>query len=96
MARRFMAPAPGKFSAKVRPKFQVGEFTDAHREPFTSQDIRFTTKGNVLYAIVLACAQDAVTIRSLSSLSEIPREAISEITLVATRSRSCGLRMNRD
>lgn len=59
-----------------------GEFTDAHRQPFTSQDIRFTTKGNVLYAIVLACGQGTVTIRSLSSHSEIPREAIAEITLL--------------
>jgi alpha-L-fucosidase len=60
----------------------IGEFTDAHREPFTGEDIRFTTKGNVLYAIVFACAQDEVTIRSLESHSQIPSEAISDITLL--------------
>ena len=38
-----------------------GEFTDARREPFTSQDIRFTARGNTLYAIVLASAHDTVT-----------------------------------
>jgi alpha-L-fucosidase len=59
-----------------------GEFTDAHREPFTSQDIRFTTKGNALYAIVLACAQGEVTIRALASVSPIPSAPISDITLV--------------
>ena len=61
-----------------------GEFTDSHREPFTSEDIRFTTKGNVLYAIVLACAQDSVTIRSLASHPQIPGGAISNITLVGS------------
>lgn len=75
---------PWKIFGEGPTQIPSGEFTDAHREPFTSQDIRLTTKGNVLFAIVLACAQDAVTIHSLSSLSEIPRVAISEITLVGT------------
>lgn len=73
---------PWKIFGEGPTQIPRGEFTDAQREPFTSEDIRFTTKGNVLYAIVLACAQGAVTIRFLSSLSEIPREAISELTLV--------------
>lgn len=73
---------PWKIFGEGTTQIPSGEFTDARRESFTAQDIRFTTKGDILYAIALACARDAVTIHSLSSLSEIPREAISEITLV--------------
>jgi len=73
---------PWKIFGEGPTQIPRGEFTDAKREPFTSEDIRFTTKGNMLYAIVLACAAGSVTIRSLSSNSEISREAISEITLV--------------
>lgn len=73
---------PWKIFGEGPTPIPTGEFTDAQREPFTNQDIRFTTKGNILYAIVLACAQDSVTIHSLSSLSEISRAAILDITLL--------------
>jgi alpha-L-fucosidase len=76
---------PWKIFGEGPTQIPSGEFTDAHREPFTAQDIRFTTKGNALYAIVLACAQDEITIRSLAATSKIPREAISEITLLGTK-----------
>ena len=54
----------------------AGGFTDAKRQAFTAQDIRFTTRGGVLYAIVLAWPEDGdVTIRSLgSNLRLYPRE----------------------
>lgn len=43
-----------------------GAFTDTNRSPFTSQDIRFTTKGAALYALVLRCPENGtVTITSL-------------------------------
>ena len=45
-----------------------GAFTDTARTPFTSQDIRFTRKGETLYAHVLAWPEDgSVAIRSLGS-----------------------------
>jgi alpha-L-fucosidase len=44
-----------------------GSFTDTKRQAFTAQDIRFTRKGNVLYAIVMGWPDDGqLTIRSLS------------------------------
>lgn len=49
---------------------QVGEgmFQDTKRSEYTSEDIRFTTRGEVLYATVLAVPADGrVTIRSLST-----------------------------
>lgn len=48
-------------------KVTDGAFTDTHRTPFTSEDIRFTTRDGVLYAIVLAASADGrVTVRSLA------------------------------
>ncbi len=42
-----------------------GSFAD-QKIPFTAKDIRFTTKGDVLYAIVLGVPAEKTTIRSLS------------------------------
>jgi len=42
-----------------------GQFVDQEK-PFTANDIRFTTKGNILYAITLGLPITATTIRALS------------------------------
>ncbi len=39
-------------------KVSEGAFTDTNRAAFTSRDIRFTTKGDVLYAAFLHCPED--------------------------------------
>lgn len=43
-----------------------GAFTDTKRSEFTGEDIRFTTKGDILYATVLAWPEHALTIKSLA------------------------------
>lgn len=42
-----------------------GAFTDTKRQEFTGQDIRFTTKGDTVYAILLAWSEEPVIIKSL-------------------------------
>lgn len=42
-----------------------GSFSDNKDKPFVAEDIRFTTKGNILYAISLDQPQKALLIRSL-------------------------------
>jgi alpha-L-fucosidase len=42
-----------------------GSFTDNAATPYTARDIRFTTKGNDFYAIVLSWDEDGVLIQSL-------------------------------
>jgi alpha-L-fucosidase len=59
-----------------------GYFSDTKRNPFTSADIRFTTKGNALYAICLAAPNEAVTIQSLSANSPVQADQISEISML--------------
>jgi alpha-L-fucosidase len=64
-----------------------GEFTDRRREPFTGQDIRFTTRDDALYAIALAWPGAELVIKSLASDSEVRAERISEITLLGRPER---------
>jgi alpha-L-fucosidase len=59
-----------------------GEFTDTKRDAFTSQDIRFTTKGDALYAICLAQPEGQVTIRSLGASSSVNTGRIGGVSLL--------------
>jgi len=47
-------------------KVPTGAFTDTKRQAFTQEDIRFTTKGDSLYATVLAWPEGELTITSLA------------------------------
>jgi alpha-L-fucosidase len=60
-----------------------GAFTDTKREAFTSEDIRFTTKGNVLYAICLSSPQKEVHIKSLAS-SRLAPEQVTQVQLLGS------------
>ena len=59
-----------------------GQFTDTKRAVFTSEDIRFTTRENVLYAICLDWPADSVTIRTLAAGSSMKADQIAEIRLL--------------
>jgi len=59
-----------------------GAFTDTERVAFTSRDIRFTTKGNTVYAIALAWPDDELLVKSLRAGSPYLSERVSEIGLV--------------
>jgi alpha-L-fucosidase len=59
-----------------------GAFTDTNRAAFTAQDIRFTTKGNDLYAIALAWPGETLTIKSLANGSELAPAQIGSVTLL--------------
>ncbi|MDQ4078641.1 MAG: alpha-L-fucosidase, partial [Chloroflexota bacterium] len=61
-----------------------GSFADTQRQAFTSQDIRFTTRENMLYAICLDWPADSVTIRSLGADSPLKAAEISEISLLGS------------
>jgi alpha-L-fucosidase len=58
---------PWKIFGEGPTKVVGGSFKDTARKAFTSEDIRFTTKGNTLYAIVLAWPGDGkIKIRALA------------------------------
>jgi alpha-L-fucosidase len=63
----------------------AGSFNDTKRQPFTGQDMRFTTKGDTLYAILLGWPEGgAVTIRALSSQLPLYRHDACTVTLLGS------------
>ena len=56
---------PWKIYGEGPTKVSDGAFTDAKDKPFTAEDIRFTQKGNYLYAITLDVPKKDILITSL-------------------------------
>ena len=63
----------------------VGQMSERKDKPFTSADIRFTTKGDALYAIFLGWPQGEAVIRSFGSSSAISADKISEVSLLGSQ-----------
>jgi len=59
-----------------------GSFSDTKRTAFTGQDIRFTTKGDTLYAIALAWPGERLVIKSLGKSMSLWDREISNICLL--------------
>jgi alpha-L-fucosidase len=63
-----------------------GSFNDTKRAAFTSQDIRFTTRGNTLYAIALAWPENGnITIQSLATDAALFQHAIEKVELLGVK-----------
>lgn len=63
-----------------------GSFTDTKRSEFTSEDVRFTTRGSILYAIFLGWPEDGkVRIRSLATTSRLYRQEIGKVELLGSQ-----------
>jgi len=58
------------------------QFRERDYQPFGAEDIRFTCKGNALYAICLGWPGDELVIKTLGAGSEVPADAISEISML--------------
>ncbi len=60
-----------------------GSFKDTERAPFTSEDVRFTVKGDTLYAIALGVPVDGkLLIRSLGSQMKLLPKRVSSCELL--------------
>jgi alpha-L-fucosidase len=76
----------------------AGSFTDNTATPYTARDVRFTTKGNTLYAIVLSCKEPEALIRTLTA-DNIGSAEIQSVSLlgsdaeIAWELRAEGLRL---
>jgi alpha-L-fucosidase len=61
-------------------------FNEGKHQPYTARDIRFVTKGKVLYAHVLKHPEDGkVIIQSLSSNNALYPEAIKQVELIGCK-----------
>lgn len=72
---------PWKVYGEGPTQIREGHFTDTSRSAYTPQDIRFTTEGNTLYALILADPGETALIASLT-FDEFPAEKIQNITLL--------------
>ncbi len=68
-------------------RVHADSFGEKESQPFTARDIRFTTRGNILYAICLDWPGEELTIASLSSGTFLGSDDIREIRLLGSRAR---------
>jgi alpha-L-fucosidase len=73
---------PWKVFGEGPTEVNEGAFTDTRRGAFTGEDIRFTTKGDALYAIALAWPGRQLTIRSLATASSLWDRPVSSVRLL--------------
>ncbi len=62
-------------------------FNEGKGKPFTAADVRFTTKGDTLYAIELGAPTNAVTIKSLGTAAKLLDKSIASITLLGSKEK---------
>lgn len=63
-------------------KEAVGSFTDSEAIPYTGRDIRFTRKGDVLYAFILGKPGEKVDIKALGTYLRLYEDDIAEVYLL--------------
>jgi alpha-L-fucosidase len=79
---------PWKIYGEGPTKVVGGSFKDTASKPFTSEDIRFTTKGNTLYAIALAWPQNGkLTIKSLAGGSPQSNGDVKRVELLGSKTK---------
>jgi alpha-L-fucosidase len=67
-----------------RTKVGEGHMREREDQPFSAEDIRFTTRDNALYAICLGWPGEVTLIRSLGSDSPIKAEGIARIQMLGS------------
>lgn len=60
----------------------TGHFTDTHRQPFTSRDVRYTQKDGALYAVILGRPAGEAVLQSLPAGGPLPAERITRVSLL--------------
>jgi alpha-L-fucosidase len=62
-----------------------GMFGESKSQPFTAEDIRFTRKGNALYATCLGWPEREANVKSLGTGSTIRADTIAQIHMLGSR-----------
>jgi alpha-L-fucosidase len=77
----------GEGPASGGAKLTAQGFNEGKGKPFSSQDVRFTQRGNVLYVIVLGWPTNGVNIQSLGSSAKLLGQSIKKIRLLGSREK---------
>lgn len=84
---------PWKVYGEGPTKVVPGSFADTKRSEFTGKDIRFTAKGNILYAVVLGKPEkDEVVVQSLSSHLKLFNKDISDVKILGVTEKITWIR----
>jgi alpha-L-fucosidase len=59
-------------------------FNEGRGKPFTAEDVRFTAKGNNIYAFIMGAPTNAVSIQSLGTSAKLLESPISEVALLGS------------
>jgi alpha-L-fucosidase len=87
-AEAIYATRPWKVYGEGPTKVVGGSFKDTATSGYTAQDIRFTAKGDTLYAIALAWPEDGkLTIKSLASGSELTKRDIKTVQMLGSKAK---------
>ena len=82
------ATRPWKVYGEGPTKVVGGSFKDTATSGYTAEDIRFTAKGDTLYAIALAWPEDGkVSIKSLAAGSELTKREIKTVQMLGSKAQ---------
>jgi len=85
-AEAIYATRPWKVYGEGPTKVVGGSFKDTATSGYTAQDIRFTAKGDTLYAIALAWPEDGkLRIKSLAAGSELTKRRIKTVQMLGSK-----------
>jgi alpha-L-fucosidase len=84
--RPWKVAGEGPQLANVKP-LQGPGFNEAQRSEFTAEDVRFTTKGPTLYAIIMGIPNAPVVIKSLGTAANLLDGAIGSVTLLGSEEK---------
>ena len=59
-------------------------FNESKGKPFTAEDVRFTMKGDTIYAIVLGVPSKDLKIKSLGTASKLIDKPIKDVVLLGS------------
>jgi alpha-L-fucosidase len=62
-------------------------FNEGKGKPFTAEDVRFTTKGSTLYAILLGAPTREVTIKSLGTTARLLDQPVRDVMLLGSKEK---------
>jgi alpha-L-fucosidase len=75
---------PWKVFGEGPTKVVTGHLSEGRNERFTSEDIRFTKKGDTIYATILQAPKGKTLIRSLNASTHVELEDIKSISILGS------------
>ena len=85
----------GPVATAPPPPAESTRFNESGRKELTSDEVRFTTKGDSLYEFIMGWPQKSVLIKALANTSLLSPLKIRNVELLGYKDKVTGPRMNR-